>query len=274
MSNWQELSSTDEKGNNIQVIGIKEQFDYPIWSNDGKILFGLSGGLGSYDGYPAYWDLEIGRFKICDRNLPNFSQIQSANDEGNRYQVIVHDAWEIQIFDIAKCKYVQKLVDYSDNPGRYSLAGFSYFPSTNMLVYGLVVKAESNQAYKLISFDLKNGVRIEIAEGINPTWSPDGTKIAYLGLDGLYVISEGGHVSSQIISGSIFDAQASGSPWALAPIPQWSPDGQWLVYHRCIKEKYCMMGEASLYKVQISDGIEEKLLDGGEYPSWKPELNE
>ena len=63
----------------------------------------------------------------------------------------------------------------------------------------------------------------------------------------------------------------AGLPSAFRPVPprpRWSPDGKWLIYHRC--DGYsCVVDENAIYKVEISTGKEEKVIDGGAFPDWR-----
>ncbi|MEA3440693.1 MAG: hypothetical protein U9R58_10455 [Chloroflexota bacterium] len=264
-----ELGFIQANGENNQIIEIGKKFAKPVWSNDGKFLYGLSGdaGPGAYGGHPAYWDLEKSRFGICYRDLPYFEQIQGSGNVENPYEVLVQDVWEIIVMDLSKCKQVQTLVDFTANPGDFSIAGFSYSPSTQELVYGLVVK---EREYKIMLLDMNTGEQVQLAAGINPAWSPDGTHIAYLGLDGLYVMLSNSSEPKQLVSQPFFDAWRSGSVWSLASLPRWSSDGEWLVYHRCNTIDICMIEDTHIYKIRSSGGSEEMIIAGGEYPSWRP----
>ncbi|MEA3439508.1 MAG: hypothetical protein U9R58_04425 [Chloroflexota bacterium] len=261
-----ELGFFHANGGNNQTLEIDQAFEKPVWSNDGKFLFGLSGGIASYIGYPAYWDLEKGCFKVCN-DLPYFGQIQGSGNVENPYEVIIQGPWEIIVMDLSRCVQVQTLVDYTADPGDFSIGGFSYSPSTQELVYGLVY---NDREYKIMLLDIKTGEQFQLAEGINPTWSPDGTRIAYLGLDGLYVMLSNGAEPRQLVNQPFFDALRIGNQADLRTVPRWSPDGEWLVYHRCSTPNICMMEDAQIYKIRSSGGSEEKILTGGQYPSWRP----
>jgi len=80
MPSWEDLGFVQPDGKNNQTIEIDRRLAKPIFSNNGKILYGLSGSAhaGAYSGHPAYWNLDIGRYKICERNLPFYDQIQGA----------------------------------------------------------------------------------------------------------------------------------------------------------------------------------------------------
>lgn len=268
-SGYRELGFIQANGDGYQTLEIDKKFDMPIWSRDGKFLYGLSSGPGSYEGYPAIWDIENGRYKICDRNSVIFDLIQSSNDVDNPYTVIVQNTWKIILMDLAKCKTITTFVDYANQPGNYSIAGFSYSHSTQKLVYGLVVNPDSDREYRIMLLDLETGEQVMLTEGINPIWSPNGSQISYLGLDGLYIVSLKDVTPKQIVDQPFFDPWIGGSPWSVTSLPRWSPDGSALIYHRCDTTKICLAEDARIYKVQISDGIEEVIVQGGEYPSWR-----
>jgi Tol biopolymer transport system component len=54
-----------------------------------------------------------------------------------------------------------------------------------------------------------------------------------------------------------------------APFPSWSPDGKWLVYHRCSKPECALIDDYDIYKVEIATGIEYKIIEHGVFPDWK-----
>ena len=269
-----QLGFIQADGENNQIVEIDRKFEKPVWSINGLFLYGLSDGKADYIGYPAYWNLEKGSFKVCNQNLGYFEQIQGLGNVEKPHEVVVQDVWKIIVVDLSNCTKVLTLVDYSDNPGDFWISGFSYSHSTKELVYGLVVNPYKDpyreRKYKIMLQDIKNGEQVQLAEGINPAWSPDGSKIAYLGLDGLYVMLPNGTESKQLLRQPFYDAWRSGSPPNFISFLSWSPDGEWLVYHRCSTEEVCMIEDSNIYKIRMSDASEELILTGGEYPSWRP----
>lgn len=265
-----ELGFINANGENNQTIEIKKSLKKPIWSSDGSIIFGLSGGAGVDYGYPAYWEPGKGRFRVCDRNQPFFTHIQGTDNVNNSYEVIVQDGWEITVFDIAQCKRGHTYVDYSDNVGDYSIAGFSYQPTTQELLYGLVINPSTNREYKIIKLDINTGVEVILAEGINPAWSPDGTQIVYLGMDGMYAINADGSEPIRLVNQQFFDPWHNVSPWTMTSLIRWSADGNWLIYHRCETEDICKREDANIYRIRLNNGLEEIIIEGGKFPSWRP----
>jgi hypothetical protein len=268
MSGYSELGFIQDNGENNQTIKVVKEISIPVWSSNGKLLFVLTGGPSTYHGYPAFWDLENGRFKVCKRNLTFFDQIQSSGNIENPYEAIIQNNWEIIKINLHGCEQIETLVDYTDGPGKYELAGFSYYPATQELVYGLVINPYKQREYQLIKLDLKSGEQVKLGEGVNPSWSPDGTKITYLGLDGLYLMDPTTTEPKRLITKAFFDPWGGGSRWSDSTLPRWSSDGKWIVYHRCDSADICMQEDAKIYKISSSGGPEILLQSGGEFPDW------
>jgi len=207
-------------GDNNQTIKPDRQFDKAVWSADGNFLYGLSDSSGSYWGYPAYWDHKNDLFGVCRRNFGEFQQIQGSGNPTNPYEVIVQDARTIVTIDLTNCEQTSTLVDYSANY-QISLAGFSYYSSKQELAIGEVEYLyDQERKYRLVYLNVKTGMREFLAEGISPSISPDGSQIAYIGLDGLYVldISQVEAISRQIVDIPFFDPVSSDSwMWATTP---------------------------------------------------------
>jgi tricorn protease-like protein len=270
MAGYSELGFVQPDGTGNQIIELRKRLARPVWSNDGNIIYGLSGSgqAGAYGGHPAFWDLETGRYKICSKGLPFFTQIQELANGENSYEVIVQNNGVIVAIDLDKCNNTQTFVDYSEHPGEYAIAGFSYSPKTNELVYGLVINPYKEREYQLIHMDINTGEHVQLGDGINPSWSPDRSQIAYIGLDGLYVLSLDKQEGIRLVNQPFFSPWSGGSAWDLVTTPRWSPDGEWLIYHRCDSDKLCMTADAHIYKIPSTGGEEVLVHSGGEYPSW------
>jgi hypothetical protein len=202
--------------------------------------------------------------------MPYYDQIQGAGNPDNPYQVIIQDIWTILIYDIAECKEVRTLVDYEDRPGDFSIIGFSYFPPNQELLFGLETNPDyDTNKYHVMKLDVENGRQVQLAEGINPAWSPDGRRIAYLGLDGLYVMQADGGGAYPVLSQPFSNPLRNSKILTFSPLPHWSADGEWLVYHVC-GDKLCRLENIGVYKISSTGGVAEKIIQGGMYPAWKP----
>lgn len=265
-----ELGFISEDGTDPLIVAAKYSFQKPVFSPDGKLIFGLMKGIGLGFGYPGYWDIENGKFKICMHKLPFFGNIESAGDSENPYLVIVQNVSEIDLMDLSNCKIQQKVVDVLDKGAIVKLGGGSLNPSEDELVYTRIIKPYQQEVeFQIIKLNLATRLETRLSSGVNPIWSRDGTQIAYIGMDGLYIMNSEGGDNRKLVNKPLFDPLAAGSPELLAPIPRWSPDGEWLLLHECLDE-HCSISNSSLIKVHVVDGQEEQIHIGGMYPSWRP----
>ena len=261
-----QLGFVNTDGSSLEIVDTDKIIEKPVWSADGMFLYGLSSSPG---GYPAYWNKATGLFGICNHDMPYYFQIEGSDNQSNPYEVVIQDTWTIIMMDLSNCTEVRRLVDYEADPGKYDIGGFSYSSDQQELVYGLVIGPYKNRRFQIMRLDINSGKQVQVGVGINPTWSPDGNLIAYLGLDGLYVSRSDGSEIRKIVDYLFFDQWASGSLFLMTPIPRWSPDGKWLVYYVCT-DKLCSMDKSEIYKVSVDGGQPEKILTGGQNPSWNP----
>ena len=105
-----------------------------------------------------------------------------------------------------------------------------------------------------------------------PAYSPDGTWIAYTNTstklgeyeDSIYLVRPDGSEHHKIIENTL-------SYWK--PMVSWSPDGKWLVYHRCTASTdddcYYHYENNAVFKYNIETGEEVMLAPSGIYPYWR-----
>lgn len=267
-----EISFVQSDGSGYQVVKIPDNFVKLKWSSDGEMIYGLHNPYGQpkYEnlGYPAYWNLSTNEFKDCYRFYQK--QIEEYEHSEIKNEVLIYNSTEIVLYDMETCQNIRKIVDYNDTSPRRYIAGISYHKESQEFVYSEIWDAyTSNRSYHIFKLDLQSKEKEELAEGINPSFSPDGKKIAYLGIDGLYVMDINGREQTKIVSTQLFEPWSGGSPWTGTPEPRWSPDGEWIVFHQCEGE-YCHGDEGIINKVRVSDGTIERIYTGGLFPSWKP----
>lgn len=155
-------------------------------------------------------------------------------------------------------------------------------PTTQELLYGFVenylgrlkdlngnlFSSNEDPSFHIIKLNLQTGDRMDLGEGINPSWSQDATQIAYIGFEGLYTMGANGDSPILLQEEYFFDQRYPPKFSINAPIPRWSPDGRWLLYHGC-NQSNCESGY-SIYKIPTNGGAAQILVSGGMNPNWKP----
>ena len=110
-----------------------------------------------------------------------------------------------------------------------------------------------------------------------PAISPDGRLVAYTAGDGIYVVSVEGGKSRRVVEACVeLRREPDGHIWwdRWPPVPSWSPDGQWLVYHRCMRHcslECSKIEHYSVFKMNVETREEVLLVEGGLNPYWRLE---
>jgi len=114
-----------------------------------------------------------------------------------------------------------------------------------------------NGGIQVINADGTSGRVLTTATDWHPTWSPDGTRLAFYRVSAnqstsaIYVINADGSGLQPLTSGAVFDAH-----------PAWSPDGRRLAFYR----------DGGISVMNASDGSGmTRLTDSGYNPTWSPD---
>lgn len=108
-----------------------------------------------------------------------------------------------------------------------------------------------------------------------PAISPDGRWVAYTAKDGIFMVGIEGDEPRQVVETCVArrrqsDGHTLWDDWP--PAPSWSPDSQWLVYHRCTRPcpEWCSdIEDYSIFKVNVETGEEIRLVEEGLNPYWR-----
>ncbi len=97
-----------------------------------------------------------------------------------------------------------------------------------------------------------------------------GERHADTGLNGIYVVEIASGAARRLVE--YYKGTDDGKDFDLSippAAPRWSPDGAWLIYHKCKLRSYCQgVEDYSIFKVNVETGVESKVVDGGLFPDW------
>jgi len=195
---------------------------------------------------------------------------------------LVSPGGRLALFNLANCEEgmdPQSIKIYDMTTIQHSPRGGALSPNSQTLAFeefGNYQDSEETPPLPTIYVqDLASGLEITIGNGFAPAWSPDGQWIAFTGVDGIYLVKADGTDKRRVVEYQ--SPEGGGRPpfeedWP--PLPSWSPDGNWLVYHKCTLEPglrtNCNAREDyAIFKVNIETGEEIKILDGGLNPYWR-----
>jgi len=263
------IGFVNEDGSGNIILETELDFNKPACLDGGKIIYFLMwNGRGSDRGYLSYWK-ENQRIHRCRKweSAETFGGI-IPNTE-SRQAVINYGSGQILIVDIQRCENVEILVDlHEDNSRR--VYGASLSTDGKKLLYSQESdRFSGNPKYSILVIDMDSREVNEIGSGIYPVWSPDGKKITYIQLDGIYVMNADGGQNQKIIDLDLRSSHSQGEFGVLLPYPRWSPDGKYLIYHRCPEFGLnCHLMKNTIFKIDIMTKEEIKILEGGSYPYW------
>ncbi len=218
-----------------------------------------------------------GRVKAYETELA-FGDDAAAVTKDGRYAV-VHEAGDpngkehLYLLNLSSGKveqtYVTGVMEGYVECGTNALHG-----SKLVYVYQELINNETHG--ELVLRDLDAGAETILVSGrmiIKPAISPDGRWIAYTTEDGIHIVSTDGSENHQIVATAVLRMTGTGFTWDYSPpVPSWSPDSQWIVYHRCTLpgKQWCNeLSHYSIFKANIETGEEVFLVEQGLNPYWR-----
>jgi hypothetical protein len=137
----------------------------------------------------------------------------------------------------------------------------NWSPDHSKIVYAAGTAFNANRNYALWIVDLKTGSQSQFVPAADkqdrPTWSPDGTRIAYGSTGNLYVKNVTTGIVTPLTNDNADDER-----------PVWSPDGNTLYFNRGVA------GSKDLYKLSpVALGDPDFVAGAGGVDDWQPALS-
>lgn len=256
-------------GSDLTTFEVEKRWLQPTVSRDGMSFYYHTGWsspiwVSSNPGAVSGWNKKSFSCPIAKISTGDFIYPMSDN------RIVISNSEAIQLVDIIRCEVIDVLVDYGSSGDHRFIHGFSLSRDEDFIIY-----SEESQGDKTIFpiwlVDIKTHQSQNLpVNGFYPSLSPDDQTIAYVSRRGIEILGIQTGQSSLIrqYKSPYFDTRIDSFDDPVPPAPQWSPDGQWLIYHICDKELCSKLSDYGIYKTRVSNGEEVLIFQGGMYPYW------
>jgi len=140
------------------------------------------------------------------------------------------------------------------------------FSEFDLSVQGEITFSRENKQWKRVAvFNPAQDRLTFIRDGFGPIWSPSGNRIVFTGAKGLYISDgDGNSIMNVVDLTGYYPVEHDAIIWdEWPPMPVWSPDGDFLLFHRKDVDTYAII------KFELATGVETILYKGGMYPDWR-----
>jgi hypothetical protein len=251
----------------IRSLDVTSSWHTPLITGDGKMIFTAYGGAPGY--LSKILAVQAGQEAV---DCKWFGIVQIAADGSH---ILVDTGEAIEVYLPEDCG--------TGNPPEKVYSGVSGVLSPDgQHVASLRFKVAGGSELNIVLHDIPSEEESLAGEGNFPAWSRDGKRLAYTGPDGIYILS--GSPPAEPRRLVALEAPRSEPSRPLyqenryshyyPPVPSWSPDGQWLVYHAFNSTPVDPAAGVwaqyySIFKVNVETGETIKVLDGGYSPYWR-----
>jgi hypothetical protein len=256
--------NADGSGN--MIISLSDIATQPMVIDNGRTLvLKLTNTPNLIDyGYPEFITNSPNKYLVCNWEIPPMQY--SMPVPNSKYIIGFSYQQNIFLADRQTCR-IKKYIwgsPFNSNYNKGIFIGMAT-PSNDgrEIVFDAGKRGNERQIYIL---DLKSGKVDQTGiTGFLPTFSPDDRQIAYFYDNSLFISNSDGSEQKSILT---FSPPFSDYSNGLTPIPFWSPDGKWILYHKCINTECIQRKDFDIFKVNVETGEEVLIVKAGLYPTW------
>lgn len=252
----------------VLYLNLKRNFSIPTFVNHHeKYLLGLVDGISYGSGYPGRISTNQNKMIACKGGYVN-QGIESFSFDGDSEEVLLTTPNQVYIYDVGKCEIREVLFNLDNNCEGANcdggLVGTSITPDRRFLLMGLQnwPTSISPGAFVLLKYDLGTKDLTKIGEGVSPSVSHDGKKLAYLGKDGLYLLDLISEKTEKVV-----DLPAPNT--VFSPKFNWSSNDTQLLFHFEPKSSEDEgFQNLQIIVFDIEEKVKTVLPVTGLYPAW------
>ncbi len=252
----------------VDIIDIGYPLQYPmIFNQDYIIGTSKEGNFGSVRNWMGRLEIvnRKGLAYKCSLHEKGYQQIPDKNS------ILFSDAYNIYRIDSENCKIIETVISREEINKAYQGSHISSFTISNKGDF--VILSLLQQEYRLYKIALSNFMVIDMKEiGTNASISPDDSKVAYLGDQGIMLWElDSGNKIKLIDYKNTKEKHKIGYDRGVDPKPMWSHDGNKLIYHKCLQDvgSICEdINDYAIFTYDLATGVETEIIVEGINPSW------
>lgn len=260
-----QLGFVNEDGTDVVLYSTKIRLSQPVWSPDKNTIFfrtivrenpGIdSQSRSGYIGMLKTSDIPRG---ICEDMISPTDRLVPTHDD---HVILVSDATTLGFIDLGDCKW-RKVITKNDD-------GFCSYALSSDETTILYSEVHANKCM-IKSMNLETDVTNSLGEGRSASFSPDNNMIAFIRPEGIYLMDRNGENINELIHFRLI-FQEYRNYYDIPTTPAWSPDGKWIVYHKCTSQDgLCdTTSDFQVFKLRVSDRQETLLVEHGLNPDWR-----
>jgi hypothetical protein len=176
---------------------------------------------------------------------------------------------QIALVDFRSCKIVSILFEASSVESERLESGT--LSSQGWLAMGRGKRENNVSTSAEVVVVVDSGTKEErvVGQGVAPAWSRDGEWLAFTGSDGIYVVRRDGTQLRRVVDLHVPPEEQDRYVWkSEMTAAAWSPDGEWLIYHRITPNG------PTIFKTRVETGEEIEVFQGGMFPHWRWDMDD